>query len=235
MRKKSPKDSHPEGIVPEVAGESLTLIDLLSRRAVEKRVHTAYTFLADGEGEAVSLTYGELERQARAIGGWLQSLGAAGERIVLLYPPGLEYIAAFFGCLYAEAIPVPAYPPRRNQSLARLQSIVADARVERVLTTGQILSRSEALFSESPFLRRLQWLATDGVGDEFAERWTAPPSKPDALALLQYTSGSTSTPKGVMVTHGNLLHNERMIRKGVRAVGRVQSSWAGCRSITTWV
>src|SRR5205807_1551124 len=96
-----------------------------------------YTFLVDGEGEEVFLSYGELDRRARAIAARLQAAGAAGERVLLLYPPGLDYIAAFFGCLYAGAVAVPAYPPRLNRNLSRLQAVVADARAKFALTITQ--------------------------------------------------------------------------------------------------
>src|SRR5688572_28844462 len=122
---------HPEGDVS-------TLVELLRWRALHQPDHHAYTFLVDGEAEEVHLTYQELDRQARAIGAQLQHLAAAGERSLLLYPAGLEFIAAFFGCLYAGVIAVPAYPPRRNRPMPRLQTIVADAQARVALTTAAI-------------------------------------------------------------------------------------------------
>ena len=99
----------------------------------------AYTFLAEGEEETSALSYLELDQQARAIGAWLQSVGARGERVLLLYPPGLDYITAFFGCLYAGAVAVTAYPPKNNRNIARLQAIVSDAGAKAALTTASIL------------------------------------------------------------------------------------------------
>ncbi len=87
----------------------------------------AFTYLVDGEDEQVHLTYRELDRQARAIGAWLEAHGLVGQRALLLYPAGLEFIAAFFGCLYAGVVAVPVYPPRRNRSLGRIQAIADDA------------------------------------------------------------------------------------------------------------
>src|SRR5689334_18200446 len=110
------------------ASEPTSLIELLRWRARVQPDRLAYTFLADGETEEATLTYGELDTRARAVAARLQSLGAAGERVLLLYPPGLEYVVAFFGCLYAGAVAVPTYPPRPNRSLFRLQTIVEDAR-----------------------------------------------------------------------------------------------------------
>src|SRR5690349_9381435 len=117
--------------------EFSTLVEILRWRALNRPDQKAYTFLSDREEEH-SLTYAELDQQARAIGAMLQKLNATGERILLLYPSGLEYIAAFFGCLYAGAIAVPAYPPRLNRSIERLWSIVADAQARFVLTTSQV-------------------------------------------------------------------------------------------------
>jgi acyl-CoA synthetase (AMP-forming)/AMP-acid ligase II/acyl carrier protein len=198
-----------------VSGEqSSTLIDLLRLRAQGLPDLAAYTFLLDGERDEARLTFGELDEQARTIAAWLQSEGATGERVLLLYPPGLGYIAAFFGCLYAGATAVPAYPPRNNHSLHRLQSIVTDAQAKFVLTTSPILSKVEAMFEMAPFLKRMRWLDTDHISmkKSLAETWREPIVSRETIAFLQYTSGSTSKPKGVMVTHGNLLHNERMIK-----------------------
>lgn len=192
----------------ELAGELSSLIELLRLRAERQPEQLAYTFLYDGEANE-HVTYGELDRQARAIGAWLQSLGSAGERVLLLYPPGLPYIAAFFGCLFAGAIAVPAYPPRLNHSLGRLQAIVTDAEAKFVLTTTPILSRMAAFAEHAPRLNSTRWLATDELemSSGLVESWTNPQADHETLAFLQYTSGSTAMPKGVMVSHGNILHN----------------------------
>ena len=190
------------------------MVELLCRRALESPDRLAYTFLADGETEEINLTYGELNRQARAIGALLQSLEATGERALLLYPPGLDYIAAFFGCLYAGVIAVPAYPPRLNLSRLRLQAIVEDAQPTLALTTAQILSKAETLSAQAPGLGRLRWLATETLDREMAESWQEVPMDGNTLAYLQYTSGSTGQPKGVMVSHANVLRNSAYIDYG---------------------
>jgi amino acid adenylation domain-containing protein len=192
-----------------------TLIDLLRWRALNQPELVAYTFLTDGETEEERLTYSELDAHARAIGAWLQSQNAENERVLLLYPPGLSYIAAFFGCLYAGATAVPAYPPRLNHSLQRIQSIISDAGAKFALTNEPILSKVEKMFEMAPFLKRLRWLETDQVVREagLSDDWREPSLSSDTIAFLQYTSGSTATPKGVMISHGNLLHNERMIQQ----------------------
>ncbi|HYG08482.1 MAG TPA: amino acid adenylation domain-containing protein, partial [Pyrinomonadaceae bacterium] len=204
---------------PEVMPESFnpkTLVDVLRWRATRQPDQVVYTFLSDGATAEVSLTYGELDRQAQLIGAQLQALGAPAERVLLLYPPGLEYIAAFFGCLYAGMIAVPAYPPRRNRMMLRLQSIVADAQASVALTTAPVLSRIAPLFSQNPYLQPLRWLTTESLVNNFEREWQEPSINGDNLAFLQYTSGSTSIPKGVMVSHRNLLHNEEHIKQVFR-------------------
>src|SRR5215469_6812620 len=118
-----------------VGPECTTLVELLRWRATLQSDQKAYTFLSKGE-EELSLTYAELDRRSRAIGAMLQRRDATGERVLLLYPAGLEYLAAFFGCLYAGALAVPAYPPHANRSLGRIKGIVTDAQAKFVLTTS---------------------------------------------------------------------------------------------------
>ena len=184
-----------------------TLVDLLQMRADRQPDELAYRFLLDGETETLTLTYAELDRKARAIGAWLESLNAAGERALLLYPPGLDYIVSFFGCLYAGLTAVPAYPPRLNRPVPRIQSIVADSRASIALTTSTILTNIEQRFEHAPDLQVLRWLNTEQVPVGLEADWRNPEISSDTLAFLQYTSGSTSQPKGVMLSHGNLMHN----------------------------
>ncbi|RYZ43412.1 MAG: hypothetical protein EOO72_06875 [Myxococcaceae bacterium] len=199
---------------PGLLLEVSTLVELSRRRAEERPDQLAYTFLVDGDTEEAHLTYGDLDRRARAIGAALQARGAQGERVLLLYPPGLEYVAAFVGCLYAGAVAVPAYPPdpmRLARTLPRLEAVIQDARARFALTTGFIQGFMESMGEQSAALSGLSWLATDGVEDGEASGWKDPGTAREALAFLQYTSGSTGTPKGVMLSHGNLLHNLGLI------------------------
>lgn len=188
-----------------------TLVELLRHRARCQAPDIAFTYLVDGENEQVHLTYEELDRQARAIGAWLQSQNLVGERALLLYPAGLEFIAAFFGCLYAGVIAVPVYPPRRNRSLIRIQAIADDAQAKVALTTDQVLERVEPLIDETPHLKSLTWLATSRIPEGTERDWQMPDVHGDTLAFLQYTSGSTGTPKGVVLNHANLVHNSALI------------------------
>ncbi|HEX9945239.1 MAG TPA: amino acid adenylation domain-containing protein, partial [Thermoanaerobaculia bacterium] len=190
-----------------------TLTGMLRARVAERPEQTAFVFLADGETEACRLTYADLDRRARAMAAALRGLVDSGERALLLYPSGLEFVASFLGCLIAGVVAVPAYPPRPNdRSQSRLRAMARDAGPRAVLTTSAILSGRGELCAAVPELAAARWIPTDLVNDSSPEPWTSfPEPDPGALAFLQYTSGSTASPKGVMVTHANLLHNERMI------------------------
>ncbi|NEQ71025.1 MAG: fatty acyl-AMP ligase, partial [Symploca sp. SIO2D2] len=139
----------------------VSLLDILQQRARQQRDNRAYIFLQNGETESGSLTYGELDTQAKAIASYLQSY--RGERALLLYPSGLEFIAAFFGCLYAGVIAVPVYPPRRNQKLSRLLAIANDAQAKIALTATSILTDLDQRWSEQSALAPLKLIATDTI------------------------------------------------------------------------
>lgn len=189
------------------------LVDLLRYRNQNQGNNIAFTFLLKGEKEEFNLTYKELDKKARAIAAILQSMKARGERVLLLYQPGLEFIAAFFGCLYAGVIAVPVYPPRRNHHNNRLQAIVSDAQATIALTTTSVFSNIENTFKSQPKLASLSWRTTDNIESNKASDWRPLNIEKDTLAFLQYTSGSTGTPKGVMLSHENLLHNLTLIHK----------------------
>jgi acyl-CoA synthetase (AMP-forming)/AMP-acid ligase II len=192
-----------------------TLVDLLRWRAARHPDKTAAGFLNDESTESV-LTYRELDHQARTIASFLMELEAQGERTLLVFPPGLEFITAFFGCLYAGVIAVPTYPPhpaRLNRTLPRMQAIAHDSQPTIALTTSSILSKIDELFAHSPDLEKMRWFASDEFPPDLAEDWNPPLLSSEDLAFLQYTSGSTASPKGVMISHGNILHNSTLIQK----------------------
>ncbi|WP_404785483.1 AMP-binding protein [Altericista sp. CCNU0014] len=189
-----------------------TVVDVLRQRADRQPEQVGYTYLVDGETQTASLTYRALDLRARAIAAHLQSLNARGSRALLLYPSGLAFVAAFFGCLYAGVTAVPAYPPQQNQTKRRLQSIAADAQATFALTTSALLAESQTQFAGARGLPQLHWIATDDLTDSAASDWQRPTLDDGAIALLQYTSGSTGVPKGVMISHENLLHNAATIQ-----------------------
>lgn len=203
----------------------LHFTDLLHHKATEQAEKVLFRFLADGERQSDSLTYQELDYRARIIAAYLQYLGCKKERVLLIYQPSLDYIAAFFGCLYAGVIAVPAYPPRINRSIDRLQSIVDDAQATIALTTSSLLEsiKDRLLLSGQKIIH---CIATDTLEPQLADNWQCPKITPQDLAFLQYTSGSTGLPKGVMVSHGNLLHNSHLINQAFKDTPEsIGASW----------
>jgi acyl-CoA synthetase (AMP-forming)/AMP-acid ligase II len=192
-----------------------SLIDLIIQKAEDKPDFTAFKFLVDGGDHEKKLTYGDLDRFARILAIQLRTLSASGERALLLYPPGLDYITAFIGCLYAGIIAVPAYPPdlmRLDRSLPRLMAIISDARPKFCLTTSTIFQLAQTVLLQNPDIHEMMWIATDDLSWESdLQAWKYPEIHGDTLAFLQYTSGSTSDPKGVKLSHNNLLANLAVI------------------------
>ena len=200
-----------------------TIVDLLRQRAAYRPHDRAFTFLVDGENEELNNTYAELDQKARTIGAWLMDRGMYGKRVLLLYPSGLDFIAAFMGCLYGGAIAVPAYPPRKNRSVERIEAIAADANASVALTTRDVLDRFDTIKASAPSLEHLVWQVNEELDQSWANRWNRPDINGDTLAFLQYTSGSTGTPKGVMLSHENLLHNSLRIMQAFE-ITRSQSA-----------
>jgi amino acid adenylation domain-containing protein len=191
-----------------------TLLELLQYRASAlsgSEHNTAFTYLKDGERVSGSITYAELDSQARNIAAHLQGATKRGDRVLLIFPPSIEYIAAFFGCVYAGVIAVPALPPSNARTFPRLQLIAQDAQARIALTLADIEDKiADFKMDSDSFVNQLSWLSIDRVADASAH-WKAPSILPSDIAFLQYTSGSTGSPKGVMVSHSNILANVHVI------------------------
>ncbi|MBU6430610.1 MAG: AMP-binding protein, partial [Cyanobacteria bacterium REEB65] len=192
----------------EISGHSPSaigsLVGLLRQRSRQSPDRLAFTYLSERNLGESPLTYEQLDAKARAIAVELIERGVAGSRAILLYPSGLDFIAAFFGCLYAGVVAVTAYPPRDNRHRERLELMIADSGATIALTTQTLHPQISEVLAP---LQGISCLATDGVVLERGRQWQEPPIYRQSLAFLQYTSGSTSAPKGVMVSHGNLLYN----------------------------
>jgi acyl-CoA synthetase (AMP-forming)/AMP-acid ligase II len=189
-----------------------TLIDLVQVRAERGPLDCAYRFLADGEEQESSITCSSLETRARAIAAWLQAHCRAGDRVLLLLPPGLQYITAFFGCIFAGAIAVPAYLPRRRSKggEGRVDAIIRDSSPSIVLTSSSVTFKSQQ--SDSA-INGIPSYEVERISSDLAAEWRMPEVDENSTAFIQYTSGSTSLPKGVVASHSNLLHNQRMIQE----------------------
>ena len=196
--------------------KAATLVEILRNRVEEQPHQKIYSFLVDGETEEISLTYSQLEQKAKAIATYLQSIASPQDRVLLLYPAGLDYITAFFGCLYAGLIAIPAYPPRPNRSLSRVQNILQDAQTNLALTNSETLQSLSRQLEKTPELKDLRWITTDTITKDRNEAWREPDISQDTLAFLQYTSGSTAEPKGVKIAYQNLLHNLEAIHRCFR-------------------
>ncbi|WP_345025781.1 AMP-binding protein, partial [Streptomyces sedi] len=197
----------PDGLI-----KADTLVELARARAIEQADQLAYVFLSSDGTEEMRWTYAQLDRRARDIAAALRTTAKPGDRALILQPPGLEYVAAFLGCLYAGLIAVPAYPPRATRKLGRLQAIIDDAQPSVALVNEAIARNSARYFGDGAAQEGPHWLNTEAIGAS-DEEWVPPEVTGSDIAFLQYTSGTTATPKGVMVSHANILHNSHLLHR----------------------
>ena len=205
--------------------EPQSLIDVLAQRASQFGDRRAYTFKGANGDEVV--TFFELDRRARAIAAQLQQTVEPGDRVLLLFHAGLDFISSFFGCLYAGALAVPTTFPKPRRPMPRLQSIARGCSPAAVLTDSETLGAMDQVTGTAEFAN-VRWLAVDLISDSIADDLQTLEIEKSDLAFLQFTSGSTSDPKGVMVSHANLLHNLETIRQGfdlrsAESAGEVQN------------
>lgn len=196
--------------------EALTLVDLLRCRAEQQPEQLAYVMLRAGK-PAGEMTYGALDQRARTIAAGLEAELEIGDRAVLVYPysAGIEFMAAFLGCLYAGIVAVPSHAPRNRYGLDDLLARLSSAGARALLTPASLQAKLKRQFAASAFeeSETIRWIVPEQIPDSAATAWTPPLLTPETLAFLQYTSGSSGQPKGVKVTHGGLLHNQRALQQ----------------------
>jgi len=176
-----------------------------------------YEYFFDDGKTSIKLTYSELEKKVKALASVLQSKNLYGKRALLLYAPSLDFIVSFLACLFSGVIAVPAYPPeiqRIEHTLKRIKSIILDSQTSIILTSEDLYSQAQILISKIPNtgLDKIEWLSSDKVDTNLYENWFFPDINEKTTAFLQYTSGSTSNPKGVIIDQTNILYNEEMIK-----------------------
>ncbi len=176
----------------------------------------AYTFLKNGETEAAQLSYAAVDHESRIVAAALQQISSTGDRVLLMYSPGLDFITAFLGCLSAGVVAVPTCAPnpaRPERHMPRLSAIAASADARIILTTSDHASKLPSLMRGLKSFKSARIIETDRLGQSLADTLKPAQTSTNTLAFLQYTSGSTSEPKGVMVSHGNIISNLEFIHQ----------------------
>lgn len=206
-----------------------TPVEMLAHWAQQRPDRLAFSYLDQGETEVDRMTFAEMHQQACKIGAYLQSFSQAGERAMLIFPPGLEFVRTMYGCLYAGVIPIPTNPPTLTRSAQRLYTIIKDSQASMVITTPELRMLFEQYSVAFPDLQPLRWLDTSmfSSGPD-ASAWQRPTLTPERLAFIQYTSGSTNLPKGVEISYRNLSYNRHVIntaRQGERSEASIFLHW----------
>ncbi len=201
------------------------LVEAAIAHAQYKADNTVYSFMPDGENIENQITFHQLDQSARRLAAHLQSYGKKGDRVVLLFNPGLGFIEAFFACLYAGMVAVPVNPPGGGQTWGTFISIVNDAGAIRILTDAAKAKFLERFSALGEFPLELSYSCIDDAKLTPIASYAKPNILPEDIAMLQYTSGTTSTPKGVIITHHNLIHNQEAIHHAIMGNARIGVSW----------
>ena len=218
--------ANDQDLITDDLTQCTSLVERMQWLKTHRKNDIAIQFMADGETLDCALSYSDLDRCARCFAATLQRLDLSGERVVLMLPTGKDYVVALFGCLYAGCIAIPSFPPRPNRSLKRVESILTDATPAAIIVQEEVLGNKNLCELLNHHKQSTQLLTTTAMTNDNAERWLDPCVRQEAIAMLQYTSGSTSSPKGVMVSHGNLLNNCQMLIQALKPSRKTQGlSW----------
>ena len=192
-----------------------TYIDVIKNRAASNPGHIVFRFLSDGVNKSESLTFLELETRSKALGAAMQNHGSKGDSVLLLFQPGLSYVASMYACFYSGFVAIPAYPPRRNKGIDRIYTIIEDSGAAICLVSKQVHNDIQRNFKDDDVLVQITWIVYEEINDNLAFDFHESKILPGDIALLQYTSGSTGNSKGVLVTQLNLLYNSEYIRQAM--------------------
>lgn len=201
------------GIPPGLPDLCSSLVEILRTRARLQPQQTVFTFLRRARNVEREMTFAELDTRARAVAARIQQIAAPGDCVAVICPNDLHFIEAFMGCQYAGTIPVPSPSLQGYHAIERLRRVLGAVAPMCVVTTTAIEERLTAQRERLPELLRLPHLCVDSIADADAQRWSADTTALNPLAFLQFTSGSLSTPKGVRVSHDNILHNLEMLQQ----------------------
>ncbi len=191
----------------------LNPVEILQQRAQETPDRLSHMLLGAKEEENVSITYSQLDRAVKEMAAYLQHVAEPGQRALLVYPTGLEFIVGMYGCLYAGVVPIPTNPPGMNRSAQRLDAIARDARAALILTTPEYQHAFLSEAEQFPDFAALRWVTRDSLHATPGLAWQPRRIQPEDTAFIQYTSGSTNIPKGVVISFRNLSTDAHAIRQ----------------------
>ena len=189
------------------------LVELFEIRTGERPEKMIYSFLEDGLNVTSSITYREMNKRAKSVAAYLQKHFKKGDRALMLFPSGIEFIVSLVGCFYSGIIAVPAYPPKKNKLFDRFEAIAKDCGPAVILTTEKIRNDLEKNHAGEEVLKNIRYAVYEDILEEGASKWEGPDVTSSDIAMLQYTSGSTGRPNGVILTHKNILYNSEFIKQ----------------------